>query len=54
MYIIFHGNRTDKRSVPKAGSLTQMLIQALNSQDKKLLEVRSPTAIITGHLERKV
>ena len=43
--IFFLHFRADKIGVPKAGSLTQMLVQALNSQDKKLLEVCSSLAV---------
>lgn len=48
--------KVDRRSTPKAGSLTQMLIQALNSQDKKLLEdvfsVSSKPKIIQSTIKR--
>lgn len=30
--------KAGKRNIPKVGSMTQMLVQALNSQDKRLLE----------------
>ena len=48
--------KADKKGVPKAGSLTQMLVQALNSQDKKLLEdvfnVSSKPKVIQSTIRR--
>ncbi|XP_028392907.1 WD repeat-containing protein 43-like [Dendronephthya gigantea] len=48
--------KMERQSIPKAGSLTQMLIQALNSQDKKLLDdvfiVSSKPKIIQSTIRR--